>query len=476
MHFLDSSAKLRTAIQVGDWDVCLELLSGLSIPENVLVDLYEHVCIEFLERGETEVAEALLFATGPLSYLQFGDPLAALRFRRLETGLTDCSVLLADPYRGVTRNARRDQLAEELMSQVECIPSGRLVTLLGDAMRFQAQTREPSINREKFDVLRGAFHSDTTMTFVSAIVAQISIPAGSIPEAIVFHPRGSYLVVGSSDGLIEVYSDVNWNLALDLTYQNRGEFLIHDACVTALSFDSTGSMLVSGDKTGQVCLWDFKSGKRLKQFQSSPRGAVTCLKLDSGSSRIYVSSDDACVRIHGIKSGAVLKEFTFVDSISSHGRFSRSDFYTGGSDGILRIYSCESCTLQKEIVFPGSGAHVIRSVNIMYRSENQESIIVTYDAAPVVIFDGQSGMVLREYSIPDTSTGDSFVNSISSAHSEYLYCISTNGKLYCFDHTSGKLLNVTSVFKGEAISALHHPTRAIVLVVSFDGTVYVIGK
>ena len=476
MEFLDSSAKLASAVKGGDWIVVLDFIRGLSIPDDLLVDLYEHICIEFLEKSEFDVVETLLFATTPLSVLKYGDPVSSMRFRRLETALVARSNVLENAYRGMTRHSRRDELAEKLMSHLESVPSARLITMLGDSVRFRVQREGLQAHRRKFDMLRGVFRSDST-TFVTTVLTQFTIPGDSRPKTAAFHPGGRYLVVGSSDGLIEVYSVSDWKVADDLPYQARGEFLIHDACVTALSFDQTGSRLASGDNTGKLCVWDFHSGDRMKEVQSSPRGVITCLRLDTEGNRIYVASGDGFVRIHGLKSGSVLKEFAIAESVSAHGRFSITGFFcSGGTDGILRAYSCQSCTIHREMTFPGSGTHVIRGVDIINRLENQESVIVTYDAAPTVMYDMLSGHVLREFSIPDIGAGDSFIYSTPSPNCEYLYCISTRGKLYCFEIDSAKLVNVVPSFKGEVVTAIHHPNRAILIVVSSDGTVYVIGN
>lgn len=442
----------------------------------MLVDLYEHICVEFIEQGEFEVADALLKSSHPLSRLREGSAIDVMRIRRLEKLVREGTIPVDDPYHGKSRDECRKVLAERIFSAIECVPRGRLLSLLGDAMQYRSETVLKHADRVTFDLLKGVFKSDMSSNYVSSLVTRIQLPGASRPECMAFHPQDDFLVTGSSDGLIEVYSGSNWSISRDLVYQTRGDFMVHDTCVTALAFDNVGDMLASGDKSGKVCIWRFVSGEEVKSFQSSKRGIIASLRLDSLGGRVYVSSDDGIVRIHGLKSGSILREFAYPDALSGRCTFSSAGrFYAGGIEGILRTFTCENGAQIHEIASPGEHAHIIRDLDVVTKDQQQEYVLVTYDGAPSVLMDTSTGVVVREYSNPEGEAVDSFVRSVVSQNMNYLYSVSTKGKFFCFDLKSGKLLNVNPILKGEIKMLLHHPNRAIVVVASSDSSIYVVG-
>jgi hypothetical protein len=132
--------------------------------------------------------------------------------------------------------------------------------------------------------------------------------------------------------------------------------------------------------------------------------------------------------------------------------------------------------IRSEFTFTGPGTCIIRGVHVVDGPETHETVLVTYDGAPTTRLDTTSGSILTEYATPEIAGGDSFMYSLSSTYAEYVYCMSRKGKVFCFDLSAGKLLNVIPVFEGEFKAAVHHPTSAIMVVASSHGTVYILGN
>jgi WD40 repeat-containing protein SMU1 len=479
LDFLDSVDKLTFAIKDGDWVAVFDAIRNLSLPDGFLVDLYEHVCLEFLERGEWEVSETLLSASAPLRKMQSSDPMSSARLNRLQALLDSRRVLKTDPYQGVTRQKRRIELIDKLISFIYCAPSKRLMSMLGDAIRCNNGFRQVDSDRMSFDPIRGVLRPDASRSCITSVKTLIQLPDGSKPECLAFHPDGQFLVTGSSDGMIEFYSEKDWKVSHELAFQQRGDFLVHDHSVTSLGFDQTGCTLASGDKSGKVCVWKFPSGDLVRTVHCSQRGAITAIRVDSDSNRLFVASDDGMVRVYGLKSGTKMKELAISNAlVCKFSLFPNALLYSGGTDGVLKRMSCDSGTISQEVPFPGIGAHVINWIEVIETSSRSDgSVIVTYDGAPSVHFDGTSSVVMGEYATPEIhADGDSFMCSIASKKSGYVYCISKRGKLYCFDLNSAKCLNVFSFAEKEIKAAMHHPCRGILAVASSTGTIYVLGN
>jgi WD40 repeat-containing protein SMU1 len=477
LDFLDSLDKLTASIRDGDWITVFDSTRNLSLPDEFLVDLYEHVCLEFLERGEYEVSETLLTSSGPLSKMKSSDPMLSTRYQKLQSLIEGKRSIKSDSYQGVTREMRRIQLVDKLSSSIQCAPSGRLVSILGDAIKRSPSAMESTSNRMNFDPIRGVLRPDTSLSFINSISTLIKLPEGSKPQCLAFHPMGKFLVTGSSDGMVEIYSEKDWRISHELPFQQRGDFLVHDYGVTALGFDQTGSTLASGDKSGKVCVWKFLTGELVRTVQCCSRGVISEIIVDSYSNRLFAATDDGVVRIYGLKSGTKLKEFEFSNaSVSRFLLVPNALFYSGGNDGVVRWMSCDSGNILQEVPFPGKGTHVIHGIDIVESaSHDTASIIVTYDGAPSILFDVESSVVVKEYSTPEiTAGGDSFMCSIASKKSGYVYCISKRGKLFCFDLNSAQLLNVLSVVEGEVQAVVHHPNRGIMAVASSNGSIYIL--
>ena len=71
----------------------------------------------------------------------------------------------------------------------------------------------------------------------------------------IFSPNGEYVLIGNSTGSIQLIDAGSGRFTR--------EFKWHNAAITALSFDPTGSYVVSSDITGHTVAWEWRQGKVL---------------------------------------------------------------------------------------------------------------------------------------------------------------------------------------------------------------------
>ena len=97
-----------------------------------------------------------------------------------------------------------------------------------------------------------------------------------------------------------------------------------DSPVLALAISKNNTLLASGDQLGNIYVWKIDTGLCIKKFKH-PDG-VTNLKFDSDGTKVLSCGFDFGIRLFGMKSGKVLKEFSghsgFVnDVLFSNGKY-----------------------------------------------------------------------------------------------------------------------------------------------------------
>ncbi|CAN0251575.1 unnamed protein product, partial [Phaeothamnion confervicola] len=137
-------------------------VSALALPLGKLVDLYEQIVLELLEMRETELARELLRSADPFVALKTEDP---ERYLRLEHFLQRASgggkgggggpLDMRDLYPpGSSKEKRRAQIADALLPELTVVPPGRLLALMGQAIKYQYLSG--ALQRgQKHDLFRG---------------------------------------------------------------------------------------------------------------------------------------------------------------------------------------------------------------------------------------------------------------------------------------------------------------------------------
>ena len=166
-----------------------------------------------------------------------------------------------------------------------------------------------------------------------------------------------FLVTGSSDGFIEVWDAGTGKLRTDLPYQKEEAFMMHDAAVLALAVSLDSELLASGASDGSLKVWKLRNGACVRRYPAAHGGGVTSAAFSRDGSHVLTASFDGAARVHGLKSGKLLKDLrghaSFVNAAAYTADESR--ILTAGADGTLRIWDARTGEPGAVIRAPGAG-------------------------------------------------------------------------------------------------------------------------
>lgn len=242
------------------------------------------------------------------------------RYLKLEHLLLRPYFVSADAYEmGSSRERRRQEIAEQLSTEVSLVPPSRLLSLLGQALRFQ-QAQGILPKGSSIDLFRGSnrmARKDQEDKIPRRQAGLIKFNAESHPETVCFSPDGLSMVTGSADGFIEVWDFDTCKLRTDLEYQARDELMMHAGQpILCCSFSRDGDLLASGGGDGEVKIWKVSTGACVRKFTRAHSQGIVSVAFSRDSFQVLTTSFDSLVRIHGLKSGKMLKEFRYGVEIS----------------------------------------------------------------------------------------------------------------------------------------------------------------
>lgn len=363
-NIVDDLPAFTADVLAGRWDVLLPRVAAMALPPPVLMLLYEQVVRELCEAREGDVARALLRGAMPLLMLQQEEPGRYARLEHLAAAAAagrgwDAGEAYPD---GRGKDARRAEVARAIGEHLVSVPPSRLAVLLSHALQWQRYTGSlPPAPAQagagaptKWDVFRGLApappSSRRDVEDRPPSKAAGVIRGGAIPQCAVFTPDGASLVVGSDDGILEVYDAGSGKLRTDLAFQAADEFMMHDqvrgywggrgggnngdaSCcggggrwraltrgsalsdpptlaqaVTCVAVSRDGGLLASGSKDGKIKVWRLATGECLRRFPTAhPDGGVAALAFsaDTTLSSATVAAD-AATAAAGAAAGSLL--------------------------------------------------------------------------------------------------------------------------------------------------------------------------
>jgi WD40 repeat-containing protein SMU1 len=328
---------LAADVRAGRWDSVLRAVAGggggnapsaaLRLPRTKLADLYEQILLEMVEMRELAAARALLQGTAALQRLKRDDAERHARLAAACSGGTTTAYDAGEIYGPGTgsdptaaRDRRRQALAASLSAEVSAAPPGRLLALIGQALKWQrSQGLVPA--GAAFDLLRGtatsagadALPPDAADACAAVrageCVVRMEAEGGAHAEAACFSsPDGGSLATGSADGFVELWDARTGKLRRDVPFQAQDAFMMHDAAVLCLAYSRDGELLATADAEGGVKVWRARTGLCLRRFDRAHACGVTSVALSRDGTQVLTGALDGTVRVHGLKSGRTLRE------------------------------------------------------------------------------------------------------------------------------------------------------------------------
>ncbi len=350
----------------------LSVLRQGLVPRHLLANVYEMAVLELGEHNEMELAfTTLRLLAEDLNY-DFGNSINDLNTKKsseLSSNDNDNEALKIPPsrileqklaalmslrsksqntfppnyYGELTKQQRREEIGQGLSKVIPILPPSRLNTLLQQAIKWQSYTGQlPFVRkaweeddegtdtnekaskkpRKAFDLVLGEVDSIDTPgdPFSNNQVEGESIPSKSYSsikfgkkataECALFLPDATGLITGSSDGLVEVWDPQHRfaKLRMDLEYQQQEELMGHDTAIMAMTVSNDGAMLVTGDSSGTVKVWNIASGKCLRDLNAH-EAAISSVALVPDGTHILTASHDGTCREFGLRTSRLLKEF-----------------------------------------------------------------------------------------------------------------------------------------------------------------------
>ena len=224
------------------------------------------------------------------------------------------------------------------MAELVEAPPQRLLKLLAQSLKYQAQQGiiSPSVRLDLF-ADRVFEYKEEEESIVRAVEKIVKYPQESRVSAMQFSNGGEHLALGFEDGLIELYDPNQYKIDTKLEYQGSN-FLFHGSAVTALAFQETDEMLASGDKTGQLKIWNLRNGKCLRKINT---GSHPVSALTFGPDPSHVICAYEAIDVYGLKSTTVLRSFkghaSYVNSVRVLEE--RNQLFSCSRDGSIKVWN-----------------------------------------------------------------------------------------------------------------------------------------
>ncbi|KAI8388543.1 WD40 repeat-containing protein SMU1-like protein [Radiomyces spectabilis] len=481
LNAVESKEAFRQDILQGRWDTVLKQLASFKISPDKLIALYEQIIVEMAELGEMDTAKALLYKSEPMQLLK---QRSVERYLHIDHLLSRPQFDPTAVYpSGITKQKRREDLADTLMEEITTVPSSRLLGLLGQCLKWQQHQGLLQPN-SVYDLFRGVAPVQKTEedAFVSKPYVNIKFPGKkTYAECAVFSPNGQYLATGSVDGFIELWNYMTGKLRKDLRYQAEDQLMAMDKSVLCLAFSKNSDWLASGSIDGKIAIWKVQTGVCQRRISPAHSQGVTSICFNKDGTHVLSGGYDQTVKVHGLKSGKILKEFrghsSFVNSVLYSNDNSR--ILSASSDGTVKIWDAKTTTCLHTVTpQPNADATKLNTTatltsqtvqSILPLPKNIDQVVVCNKTNTLYIMT-MRGQIVKTFSHQKKS-GSDFVAAATSPQGEYIYGMGEDSTLYCFRTTTGQLMGQMKLCDAEVIGMTGHPFSNVI--VSYDDAGYV---
>ncbi|KAI8981489.1 WD40-repeat-containing domain protein [Pilobolus umbonatus] len=478
MNAVEDKGEFINNITLGRWDTVLRQVGQFKFDESKMLDLYEQIVFELIESNEISTAKMLMRKSHVLRLMNDEYP---ERYHVLEDYLSQ-----APSTQKYTSEERRIQIAKRLETEIIVGPSSRLLTLLGQSLKWQQQ-QGILLPNTFYDIFKGkmAIQKAEDDAFASQHYISIKFPGKkTYAECAAFSRNGQYLVTGSVDGFIEIWNYMTGKLRKDLKYQANDSMMAMNKSVLCVQFSHDNELLATGSSDGKIAIWKVQSGICQKKINAAHSEGIASICFNSSGNQIMTGSYDQTVRIHGMKSGKMLKEFrghtSFINSVLYS--LDNTRVLSASSDGTVKIWDAKSTsclytvapqpTIEKDQLNPigGLGNASVQSIIPFPKRPDQYLVCNKTNTIFVVSIRGQ---VTKTYS-HNIKTGSDFIAAGTSPQGLYVYGLSEDSVLYCFQSTTGSLFGKVKISETEMIGMCSHPLSNNIVVYDDTGLVYLL--
>ena len=207
------------------------------------------MALELLDAGERDTARALVRNTAALLALRQDAP---PRAQRLDSLLGGAAIEATHVWPGghSGRDTARQHLATALAGELEQAAPSRLLALLAQALKWQRHTGALTSSSSTLGLLCPVPDARLLDELVARVPGpSVRLPRGVAATAVCYAPDGSALVVGMSDGMLEVRDSRSGVLRTDAgyAYQAGDGFMLHpgDVAITAVAVSPDAELLAS---------------------------------------------------------------------------------------------------------------------------------------------------------------------------------------------------------------------------------------
>ena len=368
-----------TSIEKGSWTFVLETLQQpyLTFSKGLLIKLYEHVIFELIELSEENVARFLMNNIQVISVdLREEEP---ARFKKLEHVVNNAKHfdnLIA--YDGKNKNDIRRELSSLFQQEILSIPSSSMLNIIGNAIQYQKMKQGDDFDPNTFHLLDHTVKNikkssdkptaiasttqvkqeeDDSMESDETTNAEIKIldrpykiiKFGKKTQVNCCHFVSDYLIVGTSDGFVEIYDYLTGKMNKELAYQANDELIVHEDSVTCVGtkVQPSGILLATSAIDKTIKLWNLLTGKCLLKIPTAT--GANCIYFSDYDNTIISGYPNGSIKVHGLTSGG-----TELKDLSGHTSFinciiqlDNEHMLSCSSDGSIRKWNTKSQHCEK---------------------------------------------------------------------------------------------------------------------------------